>query len=123
VVGLAYGLFGPTYRYTRVATANPGSDPAALPVVLENGTQSLLQMGLESRTVVFLVVMMLLFTGIAVGTYMHGRLGIKHGRTLQWVCAPLLTLGVVLTGLSIGLFLLPGAFLAWINVAVASGRR
>jgi hypothetical protein len=123
VAGLAYALFGPTYHYTRSATSATGADPAAPPVVLESGTQSLVQIGVEPRTVVFFVVMTLLFTGIAAGAYMHGRLGMKHGLILRWVCAPLLTLGVVLTGFSIGPLLLPGTLLAWLAIAVATGRR
>jgi hypothetical protein len=79
VAGLAYALFGPTYHYARSATSAPGADLAAPAVVLESGTQSLVQMGVEPRTVVFFVVMTLLFTGIAAGAYMHGRRGMKHG--------------------------------------------
>lgn len=114
LAALAYALFGPTYSYERIELRSDGTTSTT------SGSASLLQtQALQPITIVVFVVMALLVAGIAAGAYLHGRRGWRAGRMLLGVSTALLGFGVVITGFSIGSFLLPSMLLGLLATAMA----
>jgi hypothetical protein len=69
----------------------------------------------------FISLMLLCVAGVAVGAYLHSRQGRRGDLWLLWGATALLAIGVLVSGLSIGLFLLPAALLALLAACLGSG--
>ena len=106
LLGLAYMVFGPTYRYTSMTATADG------PVHTVSGRASLAQQGLEPVTVVFLLVILAAVVGVAVSVSVHSWWGGQAGLKLLWLSTVVLLGGAFLSLFSVGLYLLPVAFLA-----------
>jgi hypothetical protein len=115
--GWLYALFGPTGSYVRVTSSTDGSSTT------ESGSTSMWRdEDLEAVTVVFLLVMLASIIGVIVGVILQGRSRAATGRAVLWTSAITLLAGSILSALSIGLFLLPGALLAVIAAVLTSVR-
>jgi hypothetical protein len=112
---LAYVVFGPAYDTVRTAGSRAGVTWTT------RGATSMVQVRLEPPTIAFLIVMGLCMVGVALAAYRRRHRGGGAWLVLLHVCAGLLVLGVVLSIVSIGLFLLPAAVLA-VTAAVAGNR-
>ena len=107
LLGLAYAFFGPVGRVQRV-TINAGGTTSTT-----YGSASLFEMqGLEPRTAASLAVLVVRVAGVAIGAYLHSQQGLRAGRLLLGVSTAFLLCAVVVTGLSIGMFLFPSLLLA-----------
>lgn len=110
LAGLAFAVFGPTYQQVVTATVTSGNGIPMTTTRTETAA-SLAQQGLEAITIIFLLLMLLAVLGVAAGAYLHARQSAGTGMLVLAVSAGLLGAGVLLSGFSIGMFLLPAAIL------------
>jgi hypothetical protein len=115
LIGLTYALFGQTGTYITTTGTSSGSTTTT------TGTTSLVEQGLHPIAMLFITLMLLCVVGVAVGAYLHSQQGRRGGLWLLWVATALLAVGVLVSGLSIGLFLLPAALLALLAACLGSG--
>jgi|GEM_PF-2407749 len=114
ILALAYALLGPTYSFERMELHPDGTTSAI------SGSASLLEVqSLQPITILVFVVLALLALGVAAGAYLHARRGMAGGRWLLGISTVILGFGVIITGFSIGLLLLPSFLLALIATALA----
>jgi hypothetical protein len=109
-VAVAFAFFGPGY-----CSSDP--TPVCVSVAEEQGLGTFLPL---------LVIFGLLFAGIAFGAANHARCGSRGGLALLVLATALLLALMLLSILSIGIFLLPSVLLAFIALVVglaASDRR
>lgn len=114
IVGWTYAAFGPTYRYA-ASTVSSGRSANTV-----SGSISVVQKGLESTGIVFFVTMLLIVLSFAAGAYLHSQRGIRGGLILLWTLTSALWVGAALGAMSIGVLLLPAAFLAVVTSVVGS---
>ena len=115
LAGAAAVLFLPTVA-SETAVAGPNGA-----VLMERRTERLIESGLEPAVAVVLALALLLAAGVAAGAYLHVRRGLARGRGLLWACTAVLLVGVILTGLSVGLFFAPSALAALAAAVAAAG--
>lgn len=108
LAGLAFATFGPTYQLVTVAVSSNGVPRTASQM---ERAASLAQQGLEAVTIIFLLLMLVAVLGVAAGAYLHARRGAGTGMLVLAVSTVLLGVGVLVSGFSIGVFLLPAAAL------------
>lgn len=114
---LLFALFGPTGTQITVETLPDGTR------VERRSTTSLWeQQDISLVLVLFLTVMLVSLIGIAVGAWAHASWGSAEGFTLLWISTVALSLGMLLSIFSKGLFFAPSALLA-IVACVAGSQR
>jgi len=121
VVGLAYAVLGATGSF-QSGMSQVSSDGTIIRTTTA-GTTSLAEHGVSPVTVLFVGIMLFCLAGTATGAYLHSRWEDRVGFVVLWICAALLLVGSLLSGFSIGLFLLPSAVLALFAAMVGSRTR
>ncbi|SRR5258708_4839468 len=114
LVALASTLLGPLYQTASSSTAS-GS--------VTRGTANLIQVGVQPVTVVFFGLLLLVLIGVSGGAWLHSRTGENRWRRLLWIATAVLVAFLVLTLLSIGLFVLPSTLFALVASALSFGPR
>ena len=114
---LAFTLFGPTYSFQ--SCSGNGSTISSC----QTGTANLLQVGIQPITLVALCILLLGLIGVAVSAVVHSRTGGSGWRIVLWVATAVIVILTLLTGLSIGLFLLPSTLFALLASALSLGAR
>jgi len=114
---LAFILFGPTYSFE--SCSGYGSNISSC----QTGTANLLQVGIPPTAIVALCILLLGLIGVAVSAVVHSRTGGSGWRIVLWVATAVIVSLTLLTGLSIGLFLLPSTLFALLASAFALGAR
>jgi hypothetical protein len=117
LLGWAYAVFGPTYRYAGSAIRGNGRTTTV------SGSTSVVQKGLEPPGVVFFVVMLLVVVSFAAVAYSHSRRRGKAALTILWALTSLLWISGALSAASIGVLLLPAALLTMITSVTGSLAR
>ncbi|GCE17636.1 hypothetical protein [Dictyobacter kobayashii] len=110
ILGLAYAIFGPLYQYTSSTTDPSGKSGTA------SGTANLLQMGIQPITLVIFCILLLALIGVAIAAQLHGRTGNNGWRTILWLSTAIITIFILISILSVGIFFLP----AFLFAAIAS---
>lgn len=108
-LGLAYALFGPTYRFE----SSSG----------QSGTANMLQVGIPPGTLIALGILLLGLIGAAIGAVVHSRTGGNGWRIVLWVSTAVMVVLTLLTLPSIGVLLLPGTLFALCASALSLGTR
>ena len=124
IAALVYILFGPLYRGSSSSSMticdSPGHCTSTIgPEV--HSTSTLLQMGIQPETIVFLTILLLLYLAIALSAALHSSWGQSNWLVMLCAAAGLTLLLTALGMLSIGIFLLPGTLLG--VVAAGLGVR
>ena len=117
---LAFTLFGPTYSFG--SCSGYGNDASNMSSC-QTGTANLLQVGIAPSALVALCILLLGLIGVAVSAVVHSRTGGSGWRIVLWVATAVIVSLTLLTGLSIGLFLLPSTLFALLASAFALGAR
>ena len=117
LLGWAYAVFGPTYRYVGSAIGSNGRTTTV------SGSTSVVQRSLEPLGAVFFVVLFLVVVSFAAVAYRHSRRRGKAALTILWALTSLLWISVVLGAASIGVLLLLAALLATITSVAGSLAR
>ncbi len=120
LVGLTFALFGPTYRQVVVTAPVSSGNGVPRTATQTEMAASLAQQGLETITIIFLLLMLLAVLGVAAGAYLHERRGAGTGILVLAISTVLLWAGVLLSAFSIGVFLLPAAVLGTVALIVGS---
>lgn len=121
IIGLlivGYMLFGPFYHTEtgRCTTSSAGTTCAST-----SGSASLLQVGIDPITILYLSILSLALLGVAVTTLLHSRLGTGVWQWCVWITTILLVITAI-AGFSLAIFMLPSVLLALV-AAVASTRN
>ena len=101
ILGWLYALFGPVYASSTGAHA------------------SVAQISLNPISVAFFAMMLLAVLGVAVGGYLHHQRGGAWPAVL-WTSTLLLVVGTILSGFSVGAFLVPAALLALLAAVIGT---
>src|SRR5258706_15752093 len=112
-LGLAYVLFGPTYRF---ASSSVGSSE-------QSGTAHVLQVGIQPITLVFFSLFLLGLIGVVTAAVFHSRTGENGWRALLWVSTLAMVALTILALLSIGVFLLPSTLFALLACVLSLRAR
>ncbi len=121
IVGLAYAVLGGTGSF-QSDTSQVSTDGTVTRTTIA-GTTSLAEHGVSPVTVLFVGIVLFCLAGTATGAYLHSRWEDRVGFVVLWICAALLVVGSLLSGFSIGLFLLPSALLALFAAMVGSRKH
>jgi len=116
LAGLFVALTAPLYQTSSMTITTEGER------VSEQGTASVLEVGVEPRAIVFLGAAVTALIFVSLGAYLQTRRGMRAGRWLLWAAVIFLAGFALLGAMTIGLFMLPGLLLAIIS-AVISGDR
>jgi hypothetical protein len=108
-LGLAYALFGPTYRFQ----SSSG----------QTGTANLLQVGVPPGAIIALCILSLGLIGEAASAVLHSRTRENRWRIVLWVSTAVMVAFLVLTLPSIGLLLLPSTLFALVASMLSLGVR
>ncbi|MCL5960014.1 MAG: hypothetical protein M1358_12005 [Chloroflexi bacterium] len=102
-VGSIWAAFGPI--------SHRESAPSLLIILTSNESwlPSIGGLSISPVTFAFVTVMLLCAVGIAIGAYRHSRYGIRAGLALLWLSSIIFSVGVIISDLSIAVFLLPSA--------------
>jgi hypothetical protein len=120
LLALGFVLFGPSYSYASGGdTCDANGVCTSTPEV--HGTESLLQVGISSVTLVFLAILVACLIGVAVGAARHSRTGAGIWRALLWASTILVLGFIFLAALSIGPLLIPAGLLALAAACVSFG--
>jgi hypothetical protein len=117
---LAFTLFGLSYSFQ--SCSGNGTDASNMSSC-QTGTANLLQVGIQPITLVALCIFLLGLIGVAVSAVVHSRTGGSGWRIVLWVSTAVIVILTLLTGLSIGLFLLPSTLFALLASALSLGAR
>jgi hypothetical protein len=117
---LAFTLFGPSYSFQ--SCSGNGTDASNMSSC-QTGTTNLLQVGIQPITIVALGILLLGLIGVAVSAVAHSRTGGSGWRIVLWVSTTVIVILTLLTGFSIGLFLLPGTLFALLASALSLSAR
>lgn len=119
-LALAFTLFGPVYSFQ--SCSGNGTDASNMSSC-QTGTANLLQVGIQPITLVALCILLLGLIGVAVSAVVHSRTGASGWRIVLWASTAVIVMLTFLTGLSIGLFLLPSTLFALLASALSLGVR
>ncbi len=117
LLGWAYAVFGPTYRYMGSAVSSGGRTS------IVSGSISVAQKGLGPNGTIFFVAMLLIVASFAAIAYLHSQRGVGGALTLLWTLTSLLCILAVLGAASVGVLLLPAALLAIVTSVTGSLAR
>jgi hypothetical protein len=111
-------LFGPPAYAGQSCTApQPGQ-----PMVCVDTTRTLIEE--NGATAIFdLALVALLVVGVGAAAVWHARTGRPGARVALWLCAVILAMFSILSGFSIGLYLLPSAGLGLLAALASLGNR
>jgi hypothetical protein len=110
-------FFGPAYAGQSCSVGAPGQ-----PMVCVNTTHTLIE--LNGAWAIFVLAQVgILVVGVGAAAVWHARTGRPSERIALWVLAVMLLVFSVLSGFSIGLFLLPSAGLGLVAALAALGNR
>lgn len=117
LAGWLYALFGPTGSTGSEEVRSDGT------VVTSSGTSSLLSDGVSPVTMAFLVLVLACIIGVIVGSLLRQVDRTGNARRLVLFSAVVLLFGAIISGFSIGLFLLPGALVSLVAGIMPDRRR
>lgn len=118
VATLIFALFGPTY-----AGASTGCDSSGVCYMRTLPPTSVVQLQGLSSVLGVLIFGVLFFMLIAGGAALDGMRGVAEGRAMLWLGTVLLTVGMFLALLSIGVLFVPSWLLAVAASVLAIVRR
>jgi hypothetical protein len=114
VIGL---LVGPAYAGQSCTAPEPGQ-----PMVCVNTTRTLIEE--NGATAIFdLALVVIIVVGVGTAAVWHARTGRPGARVALWIFAVILLVFSILSGFSIGLFLLPSAGLGLLAALASLGNR
>jgi hypothetical protein len=117
LAAVVYLLFGPGYASETCTIDSPGQPPVCV-----TATRTLIEV--NGATAIFdLALVVILVMGVGIGAVWHARTGQPVARGVLWGCAVVLLVFAILSGFSIGLFLLPSAALALVAALASLGNR
>lgn len=117
LLGWFYALFGATGRWESQEVRSDGT------VVTSSGTSSLWAEGILPITMAFLVLVLFCIIGVIVGSLLRQVDRTANARRLVLLSAGVLLLGAIISGFSIGLFLLPGALVSLVAGVIPDRRK
>jgi len=121
VVGLAYAVLGATGSF-QSGMSQVSSDGTIIRTTTA-GTTTLAEHSFSPITIAFVGIALLCVVGTVTGAYLHSRWEDRAGFVVLWTCTALLLVGSLVSGFSIGLFLLPSAVLALVAAVAGSRTR
>lgn len=117
LAGWLYALFGPTGSTWSSEIRSDGT------VVTSTSSSSLWADGVSPVTMAFLVLVLACIIGVSVGSLLRRVDVTGNARRLVLLSASVLLLGAVISGFSIGLFLLPGALVSLVAGVMPDRRQ
>ena len=117
LAGWFFALFGPTGSTASEEVRSDGT------VVSSSGSTSLLSDGISPVTMAFLVLVLACIIGVIVGSLLRQVDRTGNARRLVLFSAVVLLLGAIISGFSIGLFLLPGALVSLVAGIMPDRRQ
>jgi hypothetical protein len=117
LAAVVYLLLGPGYATETCTTDSTGQLSQCV-----RSTRTLIEV--NGATAIFdLALVVILVVGVGISAVWHARTGRPAARGVLWGCAVVLLVFSILSGFSIGLFLLPSAALALVAALASLGNR
>lgn len=117
LAGWLYALFGATGSTGSQEVRSDGT------VVTTSGSTSLWADGVSPVTMAFLVLVLFCIIGVIIGSLLRQVDQTGNARRLVLLSAGVLLLGAIISGFSIGLFLLPGALVSVVAGVIPDRRK